>query len=189
MGGKKEQWIYLLVLPPLLLNLFLSLSPPVCCFSLLICHIAEVSPLSPDLFMIWLLISFTVTPESASQIKILRAKCVPCSAHRACVCACIFVCVCVSEREGKKSTASPSVYTARWSRCLNNPLSDYMRVLHAYAKLHAICFPWTVWGYIYLSEHLYSTSQQLARCNWVGYMIVTGNCSDGKARHSRECGR
>lgn len=30
-------------------------------------------------------------------------------------------------------------------------------------------------------------SQQLARCNWVGYMIVTDNCSDGKARHSRVC--
>lgn len=66
---------------PLPAPLSLSLSPPVRCFSLLICHIAEVSPLSPDLFMIRLLISFTVTPESASQIKILQAKCV-----RVCVC-------------------------------------------------------------------------------------------------------
>lgn len=64
---------------PFPLSIFLS--PPVCCFSLLICHIAEVSPLFPDLFMIRLLISFTMTPESASQIKILQAVCVPCSVH------------------------------------------------------------------------------------------------------------
>lgn len=80
---------------PFPLSIFLS--PPVCCFSLLICHIAEVSPLSPDLFMIRLLISFTMTPESASQIKILQAVCVPCSAH----CVVRSLCVCIWEQKEK----------------------------------------------------------------------------------------
>lgn len=116
----------------------LALSPPVCCFSLLICHIAEVSPLSPDLFMIRLLISFTMTLESASQIKILQAKCVPCTVHGMCVC----VCVCLS---GKKKEKENVLYL-QWfirhgeSRCLNNPLSDYMRASHAYAKLQYYMF-------------------------------------------------
>lgn len=53
-----------------------------------------MSPLSPDLFMIRLLISFAVTQESASQIKILQAKCVcvcVCTVHNVCVSVCVYV--------------------------------------------------------------------------------------------------
>lgn len=60
-------------------------SPPVCRCS---AYLSQVSPVSPDLFMIPLLISFTMTLESASQIKILQAKCAPCTVHSKCM----FVC-------------------------------------------------------------------------------------------------
>lgn len=56
--------------------------------------------------------------------------------------------------------------------------------VYIYIHIHPLLYMWLI------TENLYGNmaSQQLARCNWVRCMIVTSNCSDGKACHSRVCG-
>lgn len=79
-----------------------------------------------------------MTLESASQIKILQAKCVPCTVHSICLCVCL---------KGKKRDKIYCISISEiHSRCLNNPLSDYMRVLHAYVEVE---------HYIFFQEYIY----------------------------------